>query len=223
MVLDDAPLISCVMPTRDRHRFVSQAIWYFLRQDYPSRELLIVDDGQHAVEDLIPPDDRIRYLRLSSPATLGAKLNHACEHSRGDLIAHWEDDDWMAPNRLRTQIARLLASGMDICRPAEILHYWVAKGQAWLYRSKGDDYLRMPCGPVIYRRSVWRKHQFTDSSLCTEPAFAAASAPLRGQTHIESDCDYYLKLIHGGNSAPRNLRDHCWQQRPCHLRTGRSW
>jgi O-antigen biosynthesis protein len=78
------------MPTRNRRKFVSQAIWYFLRQDYAERELIIVDDGQDRIEDLIPADERIQYLRSDQPISLGKKLNLACEIGRGDLIAHWE-------------------------------------------------------------------------------------------------------------------------------------
>lgn len=46
--------ISCLMPTYNRRAFVPQAVDYFLRQDYPSRELIVVDDGTDPVEDLIP-------------------------------------------------------------------------------------------------------------------------------------------------------------------------
>lgn len=212
METDEAPLVSCIMPTRDRRRFVGQAIWYFLRQDYPAHELIIVDDGQDPIEDIIPSDRRIRYLRMDSPAPLGAKLNLACSHSRGDLIAHWEDDDWMARNRLRVQVRRLLQSGMDVCRPAEILHYWMAKGQAWLYQSRDNNHFRMPCGPVLYRRSTWQQKPFEDSGSARGSPLPGGAQPER--VLIEPDSDYYLKLIHAGNTAPRNLRDSFWRQRP---------
>ena len=212
MNTDAEPLVSCVMPTRDRRRFVRQAIWYFLRQDYPARELLVVDDGRDAVADLIPRDERIRYLRLDAPAPLAAKLNRGCMQSRGDLIAHWEDDDWMSPGRLRTQVGWLIGSGMDVSCPSEVLHYWVTKGQAWLYRDPGAGPFKMPCGPVLYRRSLWRESPFAESGAAAESAFS--SAPYRGRTHIEPNSDYYVKLIHGGNTSARNLRDDCWQQRP---------
>ena len=39
------PLISCIMPTRDRPHFVAQAVRYFRRQDHPALELVVVDDG----------------------------------------------------------------------------------------------------------------------------------------------------------------------------------
>jgi glycosyltransferase involved in cell wall biosynthesis len=34
-------LVTCIMPTADRCRFVPAAIEYFRRQDYPERELVI--------------------------------------------------------------------------------------------------------------------------------------------------------------------------------------
>ena len=43
------PLVSCVMPTADRRQWVPQAIRNFQQQNYPNRELLIVDDGREAV------------------------------------------------------------------------------------------------------------------------------------------------------------------------------
>jgi glycosyltransferase involved in cell wall biosynthesis len=81
-----APLVSCIMPTRNRRPFVSQSIWYFLRQDYPNKELLILDDGEDNVADLIPDDERIRYVRVDRQV-LGAKRNLGCELSRGEFIA----------------------------------------------------------------------------------------------------------------------------------------
>jgi len=84
------------MPTRNRRLFVVQAVAQFLAQDYGDRELIVVDDGEDAVADLLPADSRIRPLRLDRRATIGAKRNIACEAAAGEVIAHWDDDDWMA-------------------------------------------------------------------------------------------------------------------------------
>ena len=35
-------------------RFVAQGVRYFLTQDYPNKELIIVDDGGEAVGDPVP-------------------------------------------------------------------------------------------------------------------------------------------------------------------------
>src|SRR5262249_33338037 len=100
----ELPLVTCIMPTTsDRRAFVPQAIRSFLRQDYPRCELLVLDDGTTPVADLVPPDDRIRYVRHVSKRTIGAKRNIACEQARGDLIVHWDDDDWYPPTRVSRQ------------------------------------------------------------------------------------------------------------------------
>ena len=63
------------MPTADRPAIVPRAIQYLLRQDYPAKELVILDDGADSVADLIPGDPRIRKLRETRRRTVGAKRN----------------------------------------------------------------------------------------------------------------------------------------------------
>src|SRR5580704_7297349 len=75
--MDSLPLVTCIMPTANRRTFVPQAIRYFLAQDYPNKELVIVDDGEKAVGDLVPEDERIRYIRLTCKTILGEKRNCA--------------------------------------------------------------------------------------------------------------------------------------------------
>src|SRR5216117_1662432 len=96
------PLVSCIMPTRNRPRMVTTAIRRFLAQDYPRKELVIVDDTPGAPSP--PPEagarDDVRYFHEPPSRSLGEKRNHAIERARGDVIVHWDDDDWMSPSRL---------------------------------------------------------------------------------------------------------------------------
>jgi hypothetical protein len=50
---------------------VPLAIQNFLQQDYPNRELVILDDGQDSVADLSPPDSRVKYIRMTHRQTVG--------------------------------------------------------------------------------------------------------------------------------------------------------
>lgn len=85
--MDAFPLISCIMPTANRRRFVPQAIRYFQAQDYPNREEVILDDGADSIEDLIPDDPCIRYIRQTGKRTLDRKRNEAVEACQGRFIA----------------------------------------------------------------------------------------------------------------------------------------
>ena len=49
--MEPRPLVSCIMPTRNRKRFVLQSIEYFKRQDYAPRELVILDGGDENLAD----------------------------------------------------------------------------------------------------------------------------------------------------------------------------
>jgi glycosyltransferase involved in cell wall biosynthesis len=200
------------MPTHNRRRFVSQAIRYFARQDYPSRELIIVDDGQDAIGDLVPDDGRIHYVRLEKRQSVGAKRNLACRRARGDLIAHWDDDDWMATNRLSTQAAELLATDAQVCAARQLLYYHLESGQAWLYRPRTGDRSWLASSTLLYHRKLWETHPFAEGDAADVAAFVAPLNPAR--VRVLDDPQFYIALLHGENSTPRNLSDLRWQRKP---------
>lgn len=206
------PVISCIMPTSNRRRFVRQAIWYFQRQDYPQCELIIVDDGQDSVADLLPDDPRIRYIYLDERVSLGAKRNIACRMSQGEFIAHWDDDDWMSPHRLTIQVQALLSGGADICGLRELLYYRPMLGDAWLYRYPADARPWVAGGTMLYRRSVWDAQRFPDLDV-GEDTSLVFRLPAHS-IHVLEDLSFYVAVIHPGNTGAKNLADRHWQSYP---------
>ena len=69
------------MPTYNRHGFVSQAIRYFLEQDYPAKELIIVDDSPTPVDMDISDSPEITYFYQAGRRSLGEKRNSAIASS----------------------------------------------------------------------------------------------------------------------------------------------
>ncbi|HEX9990079.1 MAG TPA: glycosyltransferase [Chloroflexia bacterium] len=207
------------MPTRDRRRFVGQAIWYFLRQDYDNAELIVVDDGTDPVGDLVPRDSRIRYTRLDNQVPLGAKRNIACQLSNGELIAHWDDDDWIAPHRLSAQADHLLATHADVCGVSTTLHFRLHAGDAWSFQPPEGTLPWIAGGTLLYRRDVWAANPFPETRWGEDTAFLKQLPP--GSIRAIEDPSLYIALIHPGNIAARNLSDPCWQRRPLHEVTAR--
>lgn len=205
-------LVSCIMPTRDRRHFVRQAIRCFSRQDYSFRELIIVDDGEDAIGDLVPEDNRIRYVRLNQPLSLGGKRNLACQLSQGCFIAHWDDDDWMAPHRLRVQVAQLSATGAMICGVRDLLHFSPTAGQAWLYRYPPSERSWAAGCTLLYRRSAWESHPFPEVNVGEDSAFIWQFPS--NQVHTISDQSLYVAIIHSGNTSAKSLNGPCWEKRP---------
>jgi glycosyltransferase involved in cell wall biosynthesis len=212
-------LVSCIMPTRNRPLFAGQAISYFLRQDYPQRELIILDDGDEPIADLIPCDERIRYVRLSRRQSVGAKRNLACEASRGEWIVHWDDDDWMAANRLSLQVSRVLKDGAHVCGTTDVLYYRPDAGQAWLYRYPVEARPWLAGCTLVYRRSVWERHRFAEIDAGEDTKFVWDIAGSRFSRMADSS--FYVGLIHPGNTSGKNVAGPRWERRPLEEVTNR--
>jgi glycosyltransferase involved in cell wall biosynthesis len=204
------PLVSCLMPTADRRRFVGQSIACFLRQDYPERELIVLDDGSDPVADLIPPDPRIRYVPLDEKLVLGEKRNCACELARGDIVVHWDDDDWHAPTRLSYQVAELERHGAAICGTGKILYLEPATRRAWLYEYPTT---RRPwISGLCYRKELWRKNRFAHVQAGEDTRFVWN--PRIGAPLVLPDHRFFVGVVHGGNTSRKLTGGAYWQSRP---------
>lgn len=209
-LMDNLPLISCIMPTYNRRHFVPRAIEYFLHQDYEQKELIVVDDGDDPVADLIPDDPRLRYIRLERRQTVGAKRNLACEQARGEMIAHWDDDDWHAPHRLRYQVEYLTKSRAEICGLRQMLFLDIATDQTWLYEYPANQGFWLAGGSLLYTRQYWQRTAFPDISIGEDTRFLWSHKTQRAATL--PDYTFYVAMIHPGNTSPRHLRAPYWSR-----------
>ena len=207
-----APLVSCVMPTFDRRSFVPQAVRYFLRQDYPAKELVVVDDGPEPVDDLLPDDPRIRYHRLETRTVLGAKRNLACDLARGPIIVHWDDDDWASPERVSVQVAALTSGRADVCGVASLLYYDPASSSAWRFTWPA----RMrpwAAGPSLcFAKELWSRSPFPEVAIGEDTRFVFSPAVRRIAYVDQAAC--IVGIIHRGNTAPKSVRGAHWSRRP---------
>jgi len=207
------PLVSCLMPTANRRIFVPHAIRYFLRQDYPNRELIILDDGSDSVSDLIPDDSRIRYIRMHERRTMGAKHNLGCELARGEIIAHWDDDDWFAEWRLSYQVSELLKHpSMTIVGLARVLFYSPRDDRAWEYVYPTAQ-LPWICGnSFCYRKEFWVRHHFPDMNEGADTVFVWGLKDAHVLPLSNNRC--LIAMIHSRNTSPKRTDGAAWHPLP---------
>jgi glycosyltransferase involved in cell wall biosynthesis/SAM-dependent methyltransferase len=206
-------LVSCIMPTANRRAFVAQAISYFLRQDYERKELIVVDDGEDAVGDLIPADERLRYLRLSARASVGAKRNLACEQARGEIIAHWDDDDWHAPHRLSYQLKALQRAGAELCGISTLLFYELrGGGRGWRYVYPARQKAWLSGSSLCYTRAFWAGNRFREINVGEDARFVW-NRPAARMCALP-DPSFHVGIIHKDNVSPKNTAGSFWQAHP---------
>ena len=205
-----APLVSCIMPTRNRRELVPQAIRQFLRQDWPDAELIVVDDGDDKVADLVPDDPRIRYLALDGRRTIGAKRNLACEAARGEIILHWDDDDWMSDRRIRRQAEHLLASKADLSGLPSIYFHEPATGGTWQFTSPVRGRKWVAGATFCYRKDLWRSQPFEDVDIGEDMRFLWSGR--RKKVVPLAEPGLYVARLHPGNTSSKRGDGRAWRR-----------
>jgi hypothetical protein len=206
------PSVSCIMPTCNRAAFVRGSISYFLRQDLRDAELIIVDDGSEPVQELIPADPRLRYVRLPERRPVGAKRNLACEIACGEVIAHWDDDDWYAPDRLSRQAAALGEAGTKLCGLDTVLFLDVRSHEAWRYVYPPGQRPWLAGNSLMYRRDFWSAHRFPEIDVGEDSRFVWSAHP---QDLVAlPDPRIHLGVIHDGNVSAKQTGGPWWHKHP---------
>lgn len=95
---------------------LERVVWQFLQQDYPDKELLILQnhpDG-HQMLDTHIRHKGIRLFNMSDAKSLGEVYQRALPHITGEVVTHMDDDDQYLYNHLSAGVAgfqRALVSG----------------------------------------------------------------------------------------------------------------
>ncbi|MEX2593614.1 MAG: glycosyltransferase [Anditalea sp.] len=206
------PLVSCIMPTYNRRKFIPFAIRYFLRQNYEHKELIIIDDGTDAIGDLIPEEASLRYYRLDKKITLGEKLNLACEYSKGKIIAHWDDDDWYDPKRLAYQINALQNEEADVCGINHLLYFNLSTKHAYQYIYPPDQRTWLLGSSLCYTKALWNTNPFAPINVGMDALFVWATSSKRVKPL--ADAKISVHMIHEDNVSPKKTNGSWWYDYP---------
>ena len=219
------PSVSIIMPTNGRPELLEAAMERIARQTYPKnliKDVIIVDDSKmelrlttkqvKKLQDVVGKPTKLVYKVLDQVASIGEKRNIAVSLARGKVIAHWDDDDFYGPDRLRLQIDPLAQGSADITVLPHTHNVYLADGTVFESKSKvfgwGPHF-----GTLVYRKSLWNTVKFNDWSLSEDVAFALSLVKKLG---------YRFKII---SDAPKGTflvsrhDSNTWQWGKVHLRT----
>ena len=114
--MTSTPVISVVIPTRNRNDVLGRAVRSVLAQTLAPLEVIVVDDaGEDDPADVLASfdDARIRLIRHTEAAGAGGARNAGAAAARGDWIAFQDSDDAWLIHKLEAQ-TDLIAEGIDL-------------------------------------------------------------------------------------------------------------
>lgn len=108
------PLVTCVCLTTypKRASMLPDALRSYRHQDYPAKELLVVNDGSPLAS--VVQDVRVVNLPDRTESwTIGEKRNVGIREAHGEFLAVWDDDDLSLPWRLKSQVQVAIEHNAD--------------------------------------------------------------------------------------------------------------
>lgn len=106
-IADAPPLVSVVVPTRNRAAMLRRALDSVLAQTCRDFEVIVVDDASSddTLQQLARhPDRRIRSLASDAPGGAPRARNRGIAAARGCYVAFLDDDDEWLPQKLEAQL-----------------------------------------------------------------------------------------------------------------------
>ena len=88
---------------------------------------------------------------------IGAARNRACAIARGDILVHFDDDEWQAPDRIERQVQALLYNSH--ARVAGTSEYYAVDLLTGASVEKAEAN-GVACGSLCFWRSAWEEYPF---------------------------------------------------------------
>lgn len=210
-----SPRVSIITPTYERRQFLSLALLCYRHQSFSEIEWIILDDSAVPnIEFEQISDQKIRYAWSSRRMTVGAKRNWLVNEARGNIIVHFDDDDYYAPTYVESRLNDLeassgdlsLLSGFTVCHldNKEFGYYETRKksGSARRFSRTGIhsvelDQLNIPfiehCFgfSYIYKKTLWEKSQFPEQDIFEDREFVLAHNP-NGRINYQDDKEHLV-------------------------------
>lgn len=205
---DIYPLVSAIMPTRDRTKLAALAIDSFFSQSYPNKELVILDDlddRSFPHFDPIMHPEGVIYRLMPYLAGIAEKRNLCVEYANGEIIMHFDSDDWSAPERMGNQVEALKTSGRAVTGYHSMLFH-VEHQDRWVKYCGHHDFAIGTS--LAYTKTFWLDHQFKNGTdqpnVGEDTLFVREAQRVRQVTATDAGAVMYAR-IHAGNTGFKDI------------------
>lgn len=148
-----SPAVTVITPTKDRAHFARCLYGCVAQQDFDDLEWLIADNSAEPDAFLSTlSDHRVRYIHLAAPLSIGAKRNLLADQARGEIIVHFDDDDYYSPGYVSRAVTDLKRNSADMVK-LSAFH---------LYSAIYDKFGYWDLTRKVGRHFVWSKAAITE-------------------------------------------------------------
>jgi len=126
------PLVSCLTATYGRYSALTEAISCFLAQDYPNKELIVLNNHPKRLICELP---QVRIHNESGWPTLGDCRDYLLTLAHGELIRTWDDDDLYLPWAI-SQGVLMLPDDAPAWKPGHSWGWQVTEDRMYLGANK---------------------------------------------------------------------------------------
>lgn len=106
--------VSVVIPFYNNPSELIRALGSAINQTHKNTEILLVDDGSKTsaveIKEFIKNKDNIKLIRLAKNSGVSAARNRGIAEASGEFIALLDSDDEFASDKIKTQLAYMIAS-----------------------------------------------------------------------------------------------------------------
>lgn len=174
----------CICPAHAHPEFVQRATDCFNSQRYPLKRFELLDTSG------------------LSGWSVGAIRNTLISHSShpGEIIAHFDYDDWSAPERLSQQVALMELTGRPIVGYYDMAFYDQTRDRVLFYDSNMRNYALGTS--LMYHREIWEKNPFPDQTPeDTTWQFKIGPQNIASISSIRKGKPMMIQVYHGANAA----------------------
>lgn len=223
------PKVTVITPTHQRAPYLQNLYHIFKAQTYPNKELLILDDSPRPSAFFKKlQDPEVRYFYSDDVLSVGEKRNELIAKAAGDIIVHFDDDDYYAPQYIEKMLQYL--EGHDLIKLTgwyglslrDKFFYYLDTTRIHKYHfsvgpnkeveiqefvpKDSSSYLWGFGFSYVYRKSVWEKAQFADVSFGEDFEFLKEVIQQGMNVHfIPDEAGLILNIIHRKNTVTQVL------------------
>jgi glycosyltransferase involved in cell wall biosynthesis len=197
------PKVSCICPTFGRTEYLGEAIWHFLGQDYPNKELIILNDNKDITYECDIPNVVVVNKSEIYPS-LGLKRNAASELATGHFLVPWDDDDIHLPHRISSLVTGIKERTARAFYTPPFVFFHTRGQKAYLKSS-----LLLPHIPggahatCIYSKSIFNKVGGYGDHDLGEDAVLFRAFRNAGVDMTAGDDDSHANYVYNNGSHPK--------------------